>query len=103
MARILHCCGCGVGRWLQLQFDPWAWELPYVMGAALKSKKIKINKLYIKSQPSEACKLERGMLPRWVEGELNTCFLCALWDHVQGIGPLTLLHACSPPGQDWTQ
>ena len=21
-ARILHCCGCVVGWWLQLQFDP---------------------------------------------------------------------------------
>ena len=23
MAWILHCCGCGVGRQLQLRFDPW--------------------------------------------------------------------------------
>ena len=22
MARIWHCCSCGVGQWLQLRFDP---------------------------------------------------------------------------------
>ena len=32
--RILHCCGCGVGHWLQLQLEP-----PYAEGAALKDKK----------------------------------------------------------------
>ena len=21
--QVLRCCGCGVGRWLQLQFHPW--------------------------------------------------------------------------------
>ena len=37
-ARIWHCCGCGVGRQLQL---PLAWELPHATGAALKKAKIK--------------------------------------------------------------
>ena len=43
-AWIPHCCGCGVGRQLQLQFDPLAWELPYAAGVALKRKKEKRNK-----------------------------------------------------------
>ena len=21
-ARILHCCGCGIGQWLQIRLDP---------------------------------------------------------------------------------
>jgi len=30
VAQVLHCCGCGGGWLLQLQFDPYlAWELPY--------------------------------------------------------------------------
>ena len=33
---------CGVGRQLQLRFDPYlAWEPPYAMGAALKRPKVK--------------------------------------------------------------
>ena len=26
-ARIPRCCGCGVGRWLQLRLDPWPGSL----------------------------------------------------------------------------
>ena len=40
-AWIPSCCGCGVGRQLQLWFDPLAWELPYVVGVALKKSKKK--------------------------------------------------------------
>ena len=31
-AQIAHCCGCGVGQQLQLQFDPWPgkFHLPWV-------------------------------------------------------------------------
>ena len=36
VAQIPHCCGCGVGWQLQLQFDPIAWELLYAMGVAKK-------------------------------------------------------------------
>ena len=39
--KIPHCCGCGVGRQLQLPFDPLAWELPYAMGAPPTGKKKK--------------------------------------------------------------
>ena len=38
--RIPHCCGCGVGRQLQLQLDS-AWEPPHATGAALKRQKKK--------------------------------------------------------------
>ena len=40
-ARIWCCCGCCVGRQLQLQFDPQPgnFHLPYAVGAALKKKK----------------------------------------------------------------
>ena len=42
-ARIPRGCGCGVGRWLQLQL---AWEPPYAAGAALeKAKRQKIKKI----------------------------------------------------------
>ena len=34
-----HCCGCGVGWQLQLQFDPLAWELPHAMMWPYKAKK----------------------------------------------------------------
>ena len=36
VAPILSCCGCGVGRQLQLQFDPQPGNLHMPMGAALK-------------------------------------------------------------------
>ena len=42
-AWIPRCCGCGVGRQLQLWFDPLAWELPHAALAALKRKKKKKN------------------------------------------------------------
>ena len=43
-ARILCCCGCGIGQWLQLQLDPVAWEPPYAVGVDLeKDKKIFFN------------------------------------------------------------
>ena len=44
VAQILHCCGCGIGWQLQLQFSPLTWELPYAAGAALKRKKKKKKK-----------------------------------------------------------
>jgi len=31
----------GVSQQLKVQFDPWAWELPYAMGVAIKRKKKK--------------------------------------------------------------
>ena len=34
-------CGCGVGRRLQLQLDPLAWEPPYASGVALEKAKSK--------------------------------------------------------------
>ena len=37
-SRIPHCCGCGVGRRLQL-IRPLAWEPPYAAGAALEKAK----------------------------------------------------------------
>ena len=36
---IPHCCGCGVGRQLQLPFNPQAGNFQYDTGVALKSKK----------------------------------------------------------------
>ena len=40
-ARVLCCRGCDVGRWLQLQIRPLAWEPPYATGVALKKQKDK--------------------------------------------------------------
>ena len=40
-AGIWRCWGCGLGRQLQLWFDPQAWELPYAVGVALKKKERK--------------------------------------------------------------
>ena len=52
-ARIPRCCGSGVGRCLQLQIGPLAWEPPHVTGAALekakRQKKKKIVSTYIPS------------------------------------------------------
>ena len=42
VARIWHCCGCGIGQQLQLRFNPW--ELPYAQGVALKKKNPKKKK-----------------------------------------------------------
>ena len=39
MARILRCCGCGVGG----SSSSEAWELPYPKGAALKNKQTKVS------------------------------------------------------------
>ena len=39
VARILPCCGCGVGWQVWPQFEPLAWELPYAASAALKKTK----------------------------------------------------------------
>ena len=65
--RIWHCHGCGVGHslssaptllwlWCRLAaaapLQPLAWELPYAMGVALKSKKKK------KPDPAEGITLE---------------------------------------------
>ena len=36
MAQIPRCCGCGVGRELQLPIQPLAWEPPYAVGVTLK-------------------------------------------------------------------
>uniref|UniRef100_A0A8W4FKA7 KRAB domain-containing protein n=1 Tax=Sus scrofa TaxID=9823 RepID=A0A8W4FKA7_PIG len=37
-ARILRCCGSGIGRWLQLRLDPYlAWESPYAAEAAQRN------------------------------------------------------------------
>ena len=41
MAWIWHCCGCGVGCQLELQFDPLACEVSYATPEALKNIKIK--------------------------------------------------------------
>ena len=49
MAQILHCCGSGVGRQLQLRFDPW--EPPYALGAALEKTKNKKPNLLRSSYP----------------------------------------------------
>ena len=38
MARILNCCGCGVGWQLQ-PVQPLAWETTYATDAALRKKK----------------------------------------------------------------
>ena len=47
-------CGCGVGRQLQLHFDPYlAWEPPYTAGAALKKKKnIYLEMLALRKRPA---------------------------------------------------
>ena len=40
MARIPRCCGCGCGVGSQIQLiQPFTWEPPYAVGAALKKKK----------------------------------------------------------------
>ena len=39
---VMH--SCGIGLQLLLWFDPLAWELPYVPGAALKKQKKKQRK-----------------------------------------------------------
>ena len=44
VAWISHCCGCGLGWWLQLQLDPLAWEPPYPTDAALRGKNAKKTK-----------------------------------------------------------
>ena len=38
-AQILHCCGCGVGQRLQLQFDPWPGNLHMPRCGPKKTKK----------------------------------------------------------------
>ena len=38
VARILRCCGCGIGLPVA-PIPPLAWELPYVLPVALKKKK----------------------------------------------------------------
>ena len=38
-AQIPRSCGSGVGWWLQLQFNPLAWEPPYALGVAQKMAK----------------------------------------------------------------
>ena len=50
MAQIPCCYGSGVGRWLQLRFDPLAWEPPYAVGAAqekAKRQKKERKKIYL--------------------------------------------------------
>ena len=44
--RIWHCCGCGVGQQLQLQFDPLAWEPLYAMSTAPKRQNDNNNLVY---------------------------------------------------------
>ena len=39
VARILSCCGCGVGLAAAAPIQPLSWELSYAEGAALKRKK----------------------------------------------------------------
>ena len=39
MARILGCCGSGVGRQLQLRLDPLAWKPPYAAEEAQENGK----------------------------------------------------------------
>ena len=38
VAQIWHCCGCGVGHQLQLQFHPKPQELPCATDVAIKKK-----------------------------------------------------------------
>ena len=38
---IPHCCGCCIGRQLQIQFGPLSWELTYAAGAVVKNQKWK--------------------------------------------------------------
>ena len=45
-AWIWCCSGSGVGQWLSL-IRPLAWEPPYTVGVALKSKKKKKQRLII--------------------------------------------------------
>ena len=49
MAWILHCCGCGVGRW---PIGPLAWEPPYASGAALEKPKGQKKKKEKKKKPT---------------------------------------------------
>ena len=39
VAQILSCCVCGIGRQLQLQIRPLAWEPTYATGVVLKTQK----------------------------------------------------------------
>ena len=39
VARILSCCGCGVGLAAAAPIQPLAWEPPYAVDAALTNKK----------------------------------------------------------------
>ena len=43
MAQIPHCCGSGVGRWLQPRFDPWPGNLHVPLEQPKKWQKIKIK------------------------------------------------------------
>ena len=44
MARILRCCGCGVGWAATAPIRPLAWEPPHAAGAALEKTKKKKKK-----------------------------------------------------------
>ena len=61
--RICRCCGCGVGQQLQL-IGPLAWEPPYALGMALKSKNKQTSKQHppkknkVKSQIYKSCSKE---------------------------------------------
>ena len=48
VARIWHCCGCGIG-WHYSSDLTLAWELPYALGAALKRQEKKVFLHYILS------------------------------------------------------
>ena len=54
MAQILSCCGCGVGLAALAPIHLLAWELPYVMGVALKDKDKKkkplVNNTWVKEE-----------------------------------------------------
>ena len=58
--RIWCCCGCGVGRWLQLPLDPWPGNLHMAyVGAALEmAKRQKKKKLRRKTRSSHRGTME---------------------------------------------
>ena len=63
MARILHCCGCGVGLAAAALIQPLAWEPPCAARAALKSKKKKKKKERKECNPGAALEMLGSTAP----------------------------------------
>ena len=56
---IWHCCGCGVGQWLKLQFDPWPGNL-HMLGVELELQLLAYTRVTAMPDPSHACDLHHS-------------------------------------------